>query len=463
MNRIGMRAIKSALAIVICYMLYIGLAALDKFVMQERIFSKWFIPFVAAIVGFFSVSNSKRDLVKNSLHIWIVYLIVLIYSFAIMGIYVLIANRPWPDLEGLEAVDLIVPSVMVCVGVILLGYLMLICNEKKRMVNGIVLYLILVSIKFYNINFWESFAAGITSISFGVLIGFLMNLFPIYLKTYDKFLFIYGVDGIYHNEAASFDYYVKYEMQELIRKGADITLFTNRSPSSLLPVIGDLKLEKPVICMGGAALYDTSSNHYLRTEPIGLDISNQLRSFFATRKISPYISIIRDNLQYIYKNFNNNIGELRYCDLIRNNPFSNYIADEAPQAQVIFFTVILKSEDALNLINEFKREGYGNSLSFITFNLENIISDVKGYTIINIYSKAVEGFSILKDLADNKTSMAISTTIDDLVLLNKADHVITYKKAPIDVKNKADYIIKSNRKHSLVRVIKRFYYRKSSY
>ncbi len=463
MNRIGMRAIKSALVIVICYLVYIGLVALDKVMVEGRMISKWFIPFVAAITAFFSVANSKKDLAKTSLHLWLLYMAVFMYSFLIMGVYVLIANKPWPEIESLEAVDLIIPSILVCIGVVFLGYFMLLANEKKRILNGIVLYLILVSINFYDSNFWQSFLAVFVSITFGVLISYFANLFPVHFKTYNKFLFVYGTDGIYNRQELSFDYYVKYELQELIRRGADITLFTNRSPSTLIPLIGDLKLNIPVICMGGAALYDTTSNLYLDTEPISLELSNKVRGYLNERGIIPFISIIRDNLQYIYKNLSNNIAELRFADFIRNNPYSNYIADEAPNTEVLFFSVVLPSQDIYELINLLKSEGYGNDLCFKAFKTTDVLSDFTDYLMLNIYSKKIEGLRALAQIAEGKTSMAISTSMDDLVLLNQADRIITYKNAPIEIKNKADYVINSMRKHSLIRVIKRFYYHKSSY
>lgn len=463
MNRIGMRAIKSALVIIIAYLIYILLISLDSWIFKKRLMSNWFIPFLAGLIGFISIANSVTKQKKEAVANLYLYSAILIFSYLLMLFYMLITNSSWPVLSLLDPMILILPSIFICLGVIVIVYFLVLLGRKTEIIQAITIYLILMSLRFYDLNFFQSFFVSLISIFVGIIIALVVNTFHLPRKKQRQFLFIYGTDGIYANDNDVFDDYVKYELNELINNDANVSFFTTRTPATFLSLIDNMNLSLPVICMNGAALYDTRSKHYLKTLPIKASIANQVRKFLKEQNVTPFINIIEDNLQHIYVESVENIGKLIYADLRRNSAYSNFLIAEAPSKDVLYFMIVAPTEEVKNIYFAMQKTDFYAELLCQEYNYYEKTGQVEGYSYLKIFSSDISKLSIASEIMTNKKTVAISTTKDDRILYNNCDLLITSVKADIDVKNKANLVIKSKRNHSLIRMIKRLYYRKSSY
>ncbi len=463
MNRIGMRAIKSAIVIILAYLIYILLITIDKFAFKDRIISDWYIPFLAGLIAFISIANSKSKQKKETFEKLYIYTAILIFSFLLMLLYMLITKKSWPELSILDPVILIVPSVFTCIGVILIVYFFVLLKKKSEIIQGITIYLILISIRFFDMDFRQAFIASFISIVSGVFLAYFVNSFHLPRKKQKEYLFIYGPDGIYANDNDVFDDYVKYELSELIENDASITFFTTRTPATFLPLIDNMKLKLPIICMNGAALYDTSTKHYLKTYPIKEKVANEVRIFLAENGIVPFINIIEDNLQHIYTESVSNIGELIYADTRRNSAYSNFLVAKAPSRDVLYFMVVAPKNKVRDIIYLLQKTPFYSQLLCQEYSYYEKMGEVEGYSYLKIFSKDIVKLSVLDELDSKKKKVAISTTKNDKILYDNSDLIVTSMKADIDVRNKANIVIKSKRSHALIRILKRLYYHKSSY
>lgn len=53
--------------------------------------------------------------------------------------------------------------------------------------------------------------------------------------------------------------YNSYKANHLVADGANISYYSTRTPISLMKMLDGVTLNYPVVCMSGAALYDTKS------------------------------------------------------------------------------------------------------------------------------------------------------------------------------------------------------------
>ena len=135
----------------------------------------------------------------------------------------------------------------------------------------------------------------------GVIIALGVNMFRLpRLYKNKNLLFCVGIDGMLNGDNDRFKGYINYKMNDLYSKGANLTLFTTRTPTTFMPLLDDINVNRPVICMSGAALYDPKTLKYLALEKIDKDVAVKVKKLLNEHNISPFINTVEQDLLFVH-------------------------------------------------------------------------------------------------------------------------------------------------------------------
>lgn len=454
MVRISSKAIKSIVAVVLSCLFYVIIVGIDL-IDNKIIVSKFFIPIIMALVAFFTISRDKKRFSKQIF----IFPLTILYGFALMGIYILATNSRWPSFSILEPIRLLIPSLIICFGSLPLIYLLVLTKHKNFVIEAMVLYLICLTIDFYELSYLYSLYSYFVSLVCGFTIGYLVNNFNLVYRKNKNLMFFYGLDGFYLDDKSVLDDYVRDEINKLVKEEAKITFYSSRTPASLNNFLKPIDLKYPVITMNGAAIYDFNFKQYVSVVTIFIDISQKLKQIFEQNGYNYFTNIVIHNSHYIYINQISNAGELAYSENVKYRELSNFIYDKSPDDNVVFF-LIIDTTDKINYLHSILRKcDFYDDIYIEILEKYQPNEEMKEFSYMKIYSKDIFKLDYLKRY--NYEKIAISSSEKDNLILKKFDRVITYDKGPKTIKNKANLIVNSKREHSLIRVIKHLYHKKS--
>ncbi|UKI50283.1 MAG: HAD hydrolase family protein [Clostridium sp.] len=196
----------------------------------------------------------------------------------------------------------------------------------------------------------------ILSTIIGVLFALAVNLFHIPHHKNVNDLYVVGIDGIYSTDDKKVDGYINYTLNNLAYYKANICLFTTKTPTTLIPMLNNVKLNAPILCMSGAALYDTNNKKYLYEEKIKSDVANKIRNSLEEKGITPIVNLIDENVLYTYCECANNEMMKVYFDERRNSAYSCFVPHKAPYADVLYMVLIVKKMIELIIFNNDKKK-----------------------------------------------------------------------------------------------------------
>ena len=117
----------------------------------------------------------------------------------------------------------------------------------------------------------------------GIAVSLAVNAARLPRRKDQNTLFITGLDGVLWEQEKPLSSFSKIRLTHLLNQGAKITVATDRTPASFLPLIGEIPFSLPVIAMDGAALYHIPSNTYAYCKTIPRDLTDRLQSLFEQR------------------------------------------------------------------------------------------------------------------------------------------------------------------------------------
>lgn len=460
-RRIDRKTIKAAIAITLCCLLHILFSVIAYFKKQDQ-YIYLYIPIISSLTAFFCVVKKDKNYVKRTFLKLSYYLIIVTFAFIMVVLYKLIARTEWPFMVLTEPLHLIIPTLYICLGSVLLSYITILLKSKKYLPQFMILYIIFLSIDFYDLNIYYLYASYLISISIGGLIALLVNTFPIKFYRNKNISFIYCLDGLNKKIYDKLDDYEKELLEELINDDCSISFYSKSSLPITYNKISNLHFKEPVLCNHGAILYDYNNKVCLYNETIDYRISKDLDKFFIEHNISAFKSFIYDNLYYVFNEFPTNICELKYKEVMKNQVHCQYLGFDEPNVPLTCYQIFDTKENILEIETLLKTTSFYDGI-YVTISKVKDLLDVDGYYVLTILSKNVIKLKALNVLKQDKKIYSISYSKADALLYYKSDYVITNKKANKEVLDKTNYIINSKRDHSLVRIIKKLYYKKASY
>jgi hypothetical protein len=360
---IGMRIIKSAVAIAVCYLVSF-LRGNSGIVFYSQLAALWCMqPYVAV---------TKKNAFQRTIGTVI---------GAIYGLIFLLMQRQihLPD-ETTQYVNAGIISLMIAVII----YTTILIKKKQASYFSCVVFLSIVVNHVTDSNpylfVWNRFLDTMI----GIVIGVGVNNFHLPTERKKDILFISGLDDTLLHEKDDLSDYSRVELNRMLDDGANFTVSTMRTPASIMETMREIRLKLPVIAMDGAVLYDTKENKYLKTYVISNAMSKKLIQTIWSSGLSCYINVVVDDMLEIFYKETEDEFQRKFVEKMRRSPYRNYIKSEELHAEnVVYFMLLYPSDVIADFYNTLEEQQFTEKLKVLTY----ASKDYPGYSYIKIFNK----------------------------------------------------------------------------
>lgn len=435
--RVGLRMIKTSLAVCICFLIY--------YLRGEEgvpVFST-----IAAIICMQPQVENSRQAAFNRIVGTLVGAI-----FAILIVY-LVREIPWYyRLFRYVVISFtIIPVMYVTV---------LLKKTGATALSGIVLLSICLS------NAGQPPIVDAVNRSVETIIGILVSLgvnsLHLPRKKADEFLFVTGFDGALYDEKEGITPYVLFELNQLIHNGMPFTIATERTPASLVADLKNVELQLPVIAMDGAVLYDVKDKRYLATNGLDRALADEICAHADKKGYHYFRNVVWQNVLLIYyndfKDFKSEAEKQTYLSN-RRSPYRNYVNGEVPEdGIVVYILLVLKDAEADELEAELQAMDTKKELHFLRDKSET----PEGYCHLKIYHKNATKEYMLQRLMGTipqKKYVAFGSNKNDISMLQAADLSFATAEAIPEAAEAAGHQLKGYGGDSIVRKMLHLYER----
>ena len=270
-------------------------------------------------------------------------------------------------------------------------------------------------------------------------------------------LYVSDLDGTLFNNNAELSEFSREAIKTILDMGANFTIATARSLSSVQPRLRGLNLNLPIIEFNGAFISDLASGEHIFVNEINIEIKKNIFHFIRMADKYPFISTFDGEKDWLFYSKILNPG-MDYYKNNREKEQDNRLRhidslEQIISQKIICFNVIDRKENLLDLYNKINEE-YCEEVQI--YLLENESSP--GWYWLTIHDK-----NATKDKAIIKLKSMIDSEIQELIVFGDndndikmfqiADEAIAVENANEKVKKYATKIIGKNQDDSVVKYI----------
>ena len=394
---IGMRIIKSALGVLICFAIYF-------------MRGKQGAPFYSALAVLWCIQNQTKNTVQNALQRTVGTGIGAAYGL----IYILIKQRV-PQL-GNSFLHYCIISIalipIICTTVVI--------KQKKASYFSCVVFLSIVVNHLMDENPYIFVANRSLDTLIGIFVGLVLNSVCIHGEYDRDTLFIADVDRAMDGLSTGITPFSQIMIKNMLEKGMLLTFMTLRTPAGFLEGMPDIKPKLPIIAMDGAILYDIKENRYPKVYVISAEHACNIESFVRSRGFNIFTTIILEDVLIIYYDELKNTAEIDIYEKMHKSPYRNYLNKERPKDHpVVYMMCVDETRKIEQLVEDIKRSDIYEELKILSYPSD----DYKGYSYIKIYSKNAS-VQNMTDYLRNMTGAEETLTFGDNDR-NKTDYCYT--------------------------------------
>ena len=394
---IGMRIIKSALGVLICFAIYF-------------MRGKQGAPFYSALAVLWCIQNQTKNTVQNALQRTVGTGIGAAYGL----IYILIKQRV-PQLG-----DSFLHYCIISIALIPIIYTTVVIKQKKASYFSCVVFLSIVVNHLMDENPYIFVANRSLDTLIGIFVGLVLNSVCIHGKYDRDTLFIADVDRAMDGLSTGITPFSQIMIKNMLEKGMQLTFMTLRTPAGFLEGMPDIKPKLPIIAMDGAILYDIKENRYPKVYVISAEHACNIESFIRSRGVNIFTTIILEDVLIIYYDELKNTAEIDIYEKMHKSPYRNYLNKERPKDHpVVYMMCVDETRKIEQLVEDIKRSDIYEELKILSYPSD----DYKGYSYIKIYSKNAS-VQNMTDYLRNMTGAEETLTFGDNDR-NKTDYCYT--------------------------------------
>lgn len=410
---IGMRIIKSAIAVAVCFLIN-ALRGGSGMVFYSQLAALWCIQMYR--------SNTKKNAIQR------------IIGTLVGAIYGLIYLLLFPFLSDKLNSVFWVETIMVSIFLLLVLYTTVVLKKTQASYFSCVVFLSIVINHISDINpyffVWNRFLDTMI----GIAIGILINDIRICINPDRETLFVSGLDDTLLNKDEVLSAFSKVELNRMIDSGLKFTVSTIRTPASLLEPMRDVRLNLPVIAMDGSVLFDVKKNSYIKIQSIPNNLSRLLMNEIADSGLCWYANVVIDEVLIIYYGDFSDLVNINLVNNLKISPYRNYINRPLPSDEdVVYFMILDETEKIKEFYSKLLKLSYASKLRLVSYPSD----DFPGYSYIKIYDKDANKENMLQFLKE-KYSFEKSITFGT-------------------IHNQYDIEIKKDDANEVVRIVRKLY------
>ena len=358
---IGMRIIKSALGVLLCFVIYL-------------IRGKQGTPFYSALAVLWCIQNQTRNTFGNALQRTIGTGIGALY-----GLVYILAKMGLPDVG-----DGILHYLLISVTLIPIIYSTVVIQQKKASYFSCVVFLSIVVNHLMDENPYVFVLNRTLDTLIGIFVGLVLNTVHIHGKLDRNKLFVMDLDRAMDGFSGGLTSYSQVSIKNMLEEGANITFMTMRTPAGFLEGMPDVKPKLPIIAMGGAILYDIKENRYPKVYVISSEQAGNIEQFIENRGFNAFTTVILEDVLIIYYNDLKNDAEKDIYRKMHKSPYRNYLNKTRPVEQAAVYMMCIDKTDRIEqLLKEIWNCKIYDELKIMSYPSD----EYKGYSYIKIYNK----------------------------------------------------------------------------
>lgn len=420
MPAIGLRIIKSGVAVALCYVIAY-FRGNEGIVFYSLLSALWCIQMYR--------SNTRKNAIQRLSGTVIGALYGLVYLFLLQGLV---------DIGIPLAADtthtFVLQAVLVSVFIVFVLYTTVLVKRKQASYFSCVVFLSIVVNHVADVNPYYFVWNRFLDTCIGIVVGILVNGFALPTRRHKDILFVSGLDNTLLNEHSNLTDYSKVELNRMLEEGLRFTISTIRTPASLMEPVRDIHLKIPVIAMDGAVLYDMEEKMYRKVYVISAGTSQQLLADIREAGMDCFINVIVDDMLVIYYADSNNPKYNALIQNLRKSPFRNYVKrDLPPEEEVVYFMLLDRKERIDSFYKRLQNKGYDKELKIIRYPYEQDAD----YSYMKIYN-------------GNASKENMMEYLQEMTGMHK---IVTFGTIP----NRYDVVVKEGDSNRVVRVMKRYF------
>lgn len=360
---IGMRIVKSAVAILVCYLINM-LRGDQGMVFYSQLAALWCIQMYR--------SNTKQ----NALQRTVGTVVGALYGLVYLLLAPLFINRPH--------VGSVLGAIVISAMIVLVLYTTVLLQKQQSAYFSCVVFLSIVVNHVQDVNPYRFVMNRFLDTMIGIAVGIIVNDIRLCFHPDRETLFISGLDDMLLDKNEMLSSFSKVELNRMIDDGMKFTVSTMRTPASIIEPMKDIRLKLPVIAMNGAVLYDTTKHSYIKAYVISRETAQRVMELIKQANICCYANVLIDDMLVIYYDDTDDTVNQDLVQKLRTSPFRNYVKRPLPNDEsVVYFMLLDKKERIEQFYQRLLSEGFAEILKVITYES----SDYSGYSYIKIYNK----------------------------------------------------------------------------
>ena len=277
MPHVGMRIIKSAFGVLLCFVIYL-------------IRGREGTPFYSALAVLWCIQNQTKNSFGNAIQRTIGTGIGAVYGLT----YILFKMNVVCVGEGfwhyLIISLLIIPII----------YTTVVFKQKKASYFSCVVFLSIVVNHLADENPYLFVVNRSFDTLIGIFLGLIINSFHIRRIPDKKTLFVVDFDMVMKNKDEKLSAYSNVAIKNMLESGINMTFASLCTPATFLESVPDIKTKLPIIAMDGAILYDIRENRYPKVYVISAKHSGAIENFIIKKGFNVFTTVILEDVLLIY-------------------------------------------------------------------------------------------------------------------------------------------------------------------
>lgn len=455
MPKIGLRNVKTAIALAIVMLLNLILTMINP-----EFANSWYSPFFAGIAAVYSMQSKQSSSFKLARIRSFGSLIGGTSGMILILLYEKFLSEMLISAYG-EIWNLAILYAIVGLLVITLIYV-LVTTQKTDFIFVALLTYLSVTISSRNFLPVTVFAINrMSSTIIGVMITLFVNNFDLRFHKNSNILFVTGLDVTILTPKKQLTNFSKYKLNQLIEKGANITISTTRTPASLTQILKDVEFTLPLMIMNGSVVFDLKNETYHHVKTISKHAQKGLDTLLEKEDKNAFVYSITDGMLSIYHHPFKNEGEKRFFDERKHDYFQNHVKGRLSQDdEAVFYIIIDRFDEIKKLENKIKN---------CTFN-KDITINVYPYDLLpRYYFLKINSINASKAIAlkeflithEEDTVVSIGSKSFDIPMMKASDFAFATASAEEEVKAIANHVFEIDDPDIIMKEIQKIYYQKN--
>lgn len=447
--RIGMRIIKTMIAVFLSISVFLILLLIDKARGKElgnvddtTALYNMYTPFFAGIAAAYTLHRDKKSSYQQAKIRSLGSIIGgIVGMFVIMIVEYIFKTVLHIDETNFVLYKLI-EFTIVSIGIVPLICIAVALKQNTAVFISCLTYLsVTISIRNGGMAIWLFASNRILSTLIGIGIALLVSNFALFRRKNKDILFVSSLDNNFLTQG-NMNPYIKYKLNNLYYKDMPLIFATTRTMSTLKNVFDDVDVDIPMVVMNGAAIYHLNKDEYEYVNKIDDVAKKVIEKELLNYDMNAFRYIIDDNMLHCYYKQIKNDGEKAYYNQGRKNRFDNFVkADLLDELDIALYIIIDKKDKIDNLYNTLYNSDNSDKYDLITYHFDEIEGDYWYLKINSKGSRKENQINKIKEVNNFNKTIVCGSGKTDIKLIEESYFSICLEKAPEYIKEKVDLIV----------------------